>query len=274
MNKNVADIEDFLIDFYVAEAEGYLPDFNSECRVIYTSKDSPESFSFKPSKIWADGGPIIEREKIDIRHIQSGWAASIGATSEMNPEQLGDTPLIAAMRTYIAFTYGQTIPDKYYLLITKKQRGFFNKNPPDREFVLNSIKHNGMLLKYALPSLRADKEIVQAALHQNGNALKYVAPLLKNNRDIVLLVVSQYGPALKYAASQFKADREIVLAANEQNGKALEYVNAFLQHDWEVLLAAFKQKQDIFEKSYLVESGVNISEYKAFIIAAAKQQKV
>ena len=60
---------------------------------------------YQPSTDWAQGGPIIEQEKIGILfyvdHIPDDadepiWVASCGGE-----RALGDTPLIAAMRCYV-----------------------------------------------------------------------------------------------------------------------------------------------------------------------------
>jgi len=49
---------------------------------------------------WAQGGPIIEREKIEVFIRAGKWFAS---SSLSKPEDFyGETPLIAAMRCYVA----------------------------------------------------------------------------------------------------------------------------------------------------------------------------
>ena len=51
------------------------------------------------SSAWVQGGPIIEREKIAIKENGYGhWFAKVGASKWMR----GSTPLIAAMRCYVA----------------------------------------------------------------------------------------------------------------------------------------------------------------------------
>jgi hypothetical protein len=64
---------------------------------------------FKPSTDWAFGGPIIEREGINI--IQSGsWLAEMDADhSGAVISAEGPTPLIAAMRCYVASVLGDTV---------------------------------------------------------------------------------------------------------------------------------------------------------------------
>lgn len=61
---------------------------------------------FKPSTDWAQGGAIIERERIELRGDgDGGWIACDG----LNPEQDGETPLIAAMRCYVASKLGDEV---------------------------------------------------------------------------------------------------------------------------------------------------------------------
>ena len=58
---------------------------------------------------WAQGGPIIEREGIslDQYHDFPNWAASCPPESGFN--RFGPTPLIAAMRCYVASKLGDNI---------------------------------------------------------------------------------------------------------------------------------------------------------------------
>ena len=65
---------------------------------------------FKPSSNWAQGGPIIERDGIQIKKHASNWIA-LPADAEFSEEayQEGDTPLIAAMRCYVASKLGDEI---------------------------------------------------------------------------------------------------------------------------------------------------------------------
>lgn len=63
---------------------------------------------------WAQGGPIIERERIDVMSSEYGWVAFIGneITGELDPvvdAGYGDTPLEAAMRCYVASKLGDEI---------------------------------------------------------------------------------------------------------------------------------------------------------------------
>jgi hypothetical protein len=56
---------------------------------------------------WAHGGPIIEREKIELFIRDEKWFAY---SSNSTPEDFyGETPLIAAMRCYVASVLGDEI---------------------------------------------------------------------------------------------------------------------------------------------------------------------
>ena len=71
------------------------------------------------SQAWEHGGPIIERERITVRFdpecvwlfpAQAAWVANYEGVGEWH----GPTPLIAAMRCYVASEYGDSInvPDE------------------------------------------------------------------------------------------------------------------------------------------------------------------
>ena len=74
--------------------------------------------SFTPSTDWAQGGPIIEREKIEIfPHEGDGWGAMINNDFEFN---CCETPLIAAMRCYVASKLGDEVEIPAELLTKEK----------------------------------------------------------------------------------------------------------------------------------------------------------
>jgi hypothetical protein len=66
---------------------------------------------------WSQGGPIIEREEISMsREFTSAWAAWASAPIRDEAEAFGygPTPLIAAMRCYVASKLGDEVevPDE------------------------------------------------------------------------------------------------------------------------------------------------------------------
>jgi hypothetical protein len=69
----------------------------------YAEPNDPHVWS--PSTDWAQGGPIIEREKIEIFIRDEKWFAY---SSLSTPKDFyGETPLIAAMRCYVASKQGE-----------------------------------------------------------------------------------------------------------------------------------------------------------------------
>lgn len=62
--------------------------------------------SYTPSTDWGQGGPIIERERIELRGDgDGGWIAC----DNLHATQYGETPLVAAMRCYVASKRGNEI---------------------------------------------------------------------------------------------------------------------------------------------------------------------
>lgn len=76
----------------------------------------PNDYPFNPSTDWSHGGPIIEREHIAVMFDGAEWCAAVceqvnaggdpAFTSRLYP---GPTPLIAAMRCYVAFKLGDEV---------------------------------------------------------------------------------------------------------------------------------------------------------------------
>jgi len=74
---------------------------------------------FVPSNVWQDGGPIIEREWLDVtpwpNESDEGlrWQCKQHDTTN-GCTQYGSTPLVAAMRCYVASQLGDEVevPDE------------------------------------------------------------------------------------------------------------------------------------------------------------------
>ena len=65
--------------------------------------------AFCPSTDWAHGGPIIERGGIGIGKSGYGWIAALDAPDGKEFNGAGITPLIAAMRCYVASKLGDEV---------------------------------------------------------------------------------------------------------------------------------------------------------------------
>ena len=83
--------------------------------------DYGREYPVSPSTLWIQGGPIIERERIELKCWDGTWGVEEGtwvANSVMLSEGQGTTPLIAAMRCYVAsklcdqFTNEVDVPDE------------------------------------------------------------------------------------------------------------------------------------------------------------------
>jgi len=106
MNIKTSELTGAALDWAVAKIEFPDPDYEDADRFVYVHGD--DEFHFTPSTDWAQGGPIIEREGI-------GLGFCVGINSDQweagytTPEETGPTPLIAAMRCYVASKMGDTI---------------------------------------------------------------------------------------------------------------------------------------------------------------------
>ena len=87
------------LDWAVTKAEG----FDHEVT-------SPEWGMWGWATDWAQGGPIIERERIGIDCDDQGvWFASFDLSAETALGAASTTPLIAAMRCYVASKLGADV---------------------------------------------------------------------------------------------------------------------------------------------------------------------
>ena len=85
------------LDLAVARIE-YTKPITIGTSTVMVFKDVP--FDYHPSTDWEWGGEIIEREKIELFIRDEKWFAY---SSLSKPEDFyGETPLIAAMRCYVA----------------------------------------------------------------------------------------------------------------------------------------------------------------------------
>lgn len=95
------------LDWAVAKCEGI--GLGPRGSVVYYHEGEPAMW--QPSTDWAQGGPIIEREKISVSPEYlpcNGWVADTKIVGEKT-HQHGPTPLIAAMRCYVASKLGDTV---------------------------------------------------------------------------------------------------------------------------------------------------------------------
>lgn len=96
------------LDWAVAKCEGFDPEtLNTKTGVVYSLRYG----WYTPSTDWAQGGPIIEREGIAVwspllDKADGAWIASYSCAQH---EKFADSPLIAAMRCYVASKLGDEV---------------------------------------------------------------------------------------------------------------------------------------------------------------------
>jgi hypothetical protein len=91
-----------LIEYPEWKEQGYLEVFPHDLSF-------DDGTTFAPSTNWSQGGPIIEREWIDLHCVNDSlWEAECPAPGGL-AMQNGPTPLSAAMRCYVASQLGDDI---------------------------------------------------------------------------------------------------------------------------------------------------------------------
>jgi hypothetical protein len=101
-----SELTGIALDWSVAKCEGveveYIDDGITQCLLRKTSG------RYVPSIDWAQGGPIIEREKITVCFdtCRPRW---VGCDWDARLTEFGETPLIAAMRCYVASKLGDEV---------------------------------------------------------------------------------------------------------------------------------------------------------------------
>lgn len=122
MKHKVAELEGALLDAAVAKAERIVlePEWvevstfadlaRGERRMVLGGPGIAPRFSSD----WAYGGPIIERERIciqcpDVTDARGMWAAIALNKKPAAGWQEGPTPLIAAMRAFVASKFGDEV---------------------------------------------------------------------------------------------------------------------------------------------------------------------
>ena len=121
MKIKTLELIDITLDWAVAKCKGengVLHDDGITRCIVIAAASGVYKGTWKPSVNWSQGGPIIEREGIST--VQEGdaadWVASVydHKAYDWHLHTLGETPLIAAMRCYVASKLGEEVevPDE------------------------------------------------------------------------------------------------------------------------------------------------------------------
>jgi hypothetical protein len=116
MKVKTSEAKDQVLSYLVGRAEGI--ELSNGCynRLLVDGRMSTGQkmlTPYNPSTDWALAGPIIEREKIVLDIWGDEWLATRIEGSAIS-EAIGPTPLIAAMRCYVASKLGDEVevPDE------------------------------------------------------------------------------------------------------------------------------------------------------------------
>ena len=101
------------LDWAVAKCEGKIDRCGEVNRIgaqLWCWEDG-ERMRYAPSDCWAQAGPIIERERIEVRYrVGVNLTASIDGKHEQSvPYRQPNAQLTVAMRCYVASKLGDTI---------------------------------------------------------------------------------------------------------------------------------------------------------------------
>ena len=104
-----SELSGVALDWAVAKCEGFPARDYCPHDKYYRDEDNKW---FCPSEDWTQGGPIIDRETITVCWQGATWVGSkfnVRVTDEYEFHQTGPTPLLAAMRCYVASKLGDTV---------------------------------------------------------------------------------------------------------------------------------------------------------------------
>lgn len=110
MKKRVDDLQGFELDAWVARALDLQFELGHEGIVLIVNGTR----SFRPHDYWLDGGPIIEREGIDLyfeRKFSGTSHACVAHIVSSKPSNVAHAkePLTAAMRCFVKSKFGEEV---------------------------------------------------------------------------------------------------------------------------------------------------------------------
>ena len=120
MKYKTSELAGGLLDAAVAQAMGFpyysIQPVSPETGKVTCWLKIVES-RFSPSNLWEQGGPIIERERIELTNTENGWYAAVNPWAYYHKSVIGaeapdgeaETPLMAAMRAFVGWKIGADV---------------------------------------------------------------------------------------------------------------------------------------------------------------------
>ena len=118
MKLKTSELQGAALDWAVAKCEGRGIEFEDPKDPWLTLDGIAHQplHSYTPSTDWAQGGPIIERERIGFKYTGAAMEFVAWVNGELSTvhDHYGPTPLVAAMRCYVASQLGDEVevPDE------------------------------------------------------------------------------------------------------------------------------------------------------------------
>jgi hypothetical protein len=106
----VSELTGALLDYWVARAEGWVFDQDDDMWRTADGRAQQLKGHWTPSTYWAQGGPIIERERMSLDGETRHAAIRVGNGAQWQ-SAYGETLLVAAMRAYVASRFGDDVAD-------------------------------------------------------------------------------------------------------------------------------------------------------------------
>ena len=105
----------------------------------------------------------------------------------------------------------------------------------NKNFMLEAVQGNPLVLEHAHADLRADREVVRIAVRTDGRALEFASRDLQEDFEIALLATVNYGMALQFVKGSLRDRREIVIEALRENGLAIMFVSEALRAERDIV---------------------------------------
>ena len=120
MKVKTSEAKDQVLNYLVAKCEGATEEWRSGAPFLWDGVPCIRMYGhdvdYNPSTYWALAGPIIERERIGFKYTGTAMEFVAWVNGELSTvnDQHGPTPLIAAMRCYVASKLGDEVevPDE------------------------------------------------------------------------------------------------------------------------------------------------------------------
>jgi hypothetical protein len=110
----VSELQGAALDWAVANCEGELSQHGGQVHLVESKVRFYEDtldIQYTPSTDWAQGGPIIAQERIGLKYTGAAMEFVAWVNGELSTvhDHYGPTPLVAAMRCYVASKMGDEI---------------------------------------------------------------------------------------------------------------------------------------------------------------------